>query len=323
MASCPSTGETVWTHTPEQWLNSPSVLKARQEFANNTWPKECRKCQLEEQNIGKSRRTDREIMGPGITHLDLRFGNSCNLKCITCGSLSSSSINNEASEMKAKNIIPINTININNVDNWYDERFFEYFSNLPLIEVALAGGEPMMIKYLPEFLDRLDRSVKIRFTTNGTICNPKLFKLLQKFNIVVMTVSMDAIGKRIEYIRYGTKWEDIERNTLMYKDNFNVDISPCFSVLNTLYADEIFEWADKNNIRLYDDNILITPEHLSVQHAPDSLKSQFNRFHNWFEKPSDLNHQKTFIHNTMVMDSYRNIRIQDYLPEVAKAYGIS
>ena len=225
--------------------------------------------------------------------------------------------------MKAKNIIPIHGYDENNVSNWYDEKFFSYFEDLPLVEVSLAGGEPMMIKHLPEFLDRLDRSVKLRFTTNGTIHNPKLFKLLEKFDRVIMTVSMDAVGKRIEYIRYGTNWEDIERNTLIYKDNFKVDISPCFSVLNTIYYDEIREWTDKHNIKMYEDNILIYPDYLNIQHAPDSLKEKMLRFNTWMTNPADVTVHDKFRDIIGRLDSYRNIRIQDYLPEVAKAYGLN
>lgn len=311
-----SSGETVYTHNPKQWLASETVTNAKQLLAQNIWPKQCSRCQIQEENNLPSRRQYKDITGPSITHLDLRFGNSCNLKCISCNERSSSSIYDEQVELRK-------TIEIKSVENWYDERFYDYFDNLPLKEVALAGGEPMMIKYLPNFLDKLDRSVTVRITTNGTIYNPKLVELLKQFDNVIMTISMDAVGKRIEYIRYGTKWIDIERNTILYNSLFTVNLSPCFSVLNTLYYSELKSWADSNNIIMDESNILLDPAHLNIRNAPNELKKQFTKFSELFDLDSDITEQQRFVDIITELDNHRNIKIQDYLPEVAKAYGIS
>jgi organic radical activating enzyme len=321
-ASGPSTGETVHTHSPIQWLNSKSVTDAREKFANNQWPDQCIRCKIEEENGIISRRMDKDVMGPGLTHLDVRFGNSCNLKCISCGPHSSSSLNEESKQMLKQNIIPINHSLYDAPENWYDIKFDDYWRGLPLKEVAIAGGEPMMIKHLPRFLETLDTNLTVRITTNGTIYNNKLFNILKRFDKVIMTVSMDAIGKRIEYIRYGTIWEEIERNTLIYRDNFKTDISPCISILNAIYYDEILEWAVKNNIKIYD-NLLLYPDWLNIKNAPDNLKDQIKYFDSWKNQPADVNLHKKFIDNIAHFDSFRNIHIKDYLPEVAAAYGIN
>jgi MoaA/NifB/PqqE/SkfB family radical SAM enzyme len=314
--------ETIWTHTPEQWLNSEKVRAAKEQFENNQWPEACIRCQSEESAGVESRRQKKENYGPGISHLDLRLGNSCNLKCISCHSFSSSSINQEAIEMQSKGIIPLHPVIEQNILNWYDEKFFSYFENLPLKEVYLTGGEPMMVKHLPEFLEKLDPSVTIRFTTNATIFNPRVYNILKKFNKVIMSMSIDAVGERIEYIRYGSKWKDIEKNAKIYADFCKVDISPCISVLNAAYFDETKEWADKHNFKIYE-NLLMWPEYLHVKHAPDSLKAQFKYFDSWKNQTADVHKQKEFIDNITKLDNFRNIKIKDYLPEVAAAYGIS
>ena len=314
--------ETVWTHTPVQWLNSDTVKQAVDTLAKDEWPDACNKCKLEEEAGLTSRRLDRQHYGPGISHLDLRFGNSCNLKCISCWSGSSSSINDEAEEMVAAGITPIHPVFPKSVSNWYDEKFFSYFENLPVKEVALAGGEPMMIKHLSEFLERLDSDVTLRLTTNGTIYNPKIVNILKKFKNVVMTVSVDAIGKRIEYIRYGSKWSDIERNIKEYSNFCKVDLSPCISVLNAAYYEEIEDWAASNNFKIYN-NLLVTPAYLHLKNAPDSLKKQFKHFSDWKDQPADTKMQQLFVENIIKTDNFRNIKIQEYLPEVAHAYGIN
>lgn len=314
VASGESSGETVHTHSPIEWLNSESVARAKEQLKNNVWPSECKRCEIQEKHNLPSRRLTNKVMGPDITHLDLRFGNSCNLKCISCNETSSSSIYNEQIELKK-------VISIKSVENWYDDKFESYFNYPSLKEVALAGGEPMMIKHLPNFLSKLDRSVTIRITTNGTIYNKKLVDILKEFKTVIMTISMDAVGKRIEYIRYGTKWEDIERNTLEYNKLFHVTISPCFSVLNILYYDELKSWAQVHDIRMDESNILMDPHYLNINNSPLSLKKQITKF---TELLDDTDKEiETFKEHILTLDKHRNIKIQDYLPELAKHYDIN
>lgn len=317
-----SNKETIWTHTPIQWLNSEKIKKAKEQFARNEWPDSCLRCKHEEDAGLKSRRLDRQFYGPGISHIDLRWSNSCNLKCISCWSGSSSSLNEEAIEMKNNSITPLHPIFPTSVSNWYDEKYLKYFEDLPLKEVAFAGGEPMMIKYLPEFLERLDPGVVVRFTTNVTIYNPKVVSILKKFKKVIITMSIDAVGKRIEYIRYGSKWSSVEQNALLYNEFFKTDVAPCISVLNAAYHDELIEWCDKNKVRLYHPIMLSTPEWLDIRNAPDSLKSKIKYFDNWMNSSADIIKQQDFVNNINKLDQWRKINIKDYLPEVAAAYGI-
>jgi len=318
----PNNPETVHTHTPQEWLKSNTVTKAKEQLAQGQWPDACIGCKEHEEKGLQSRRLLKDHYGPEITHLDLRFGNSCNLKCISCHSGASSSIAEEAHEMEKQKLQPYHQVlEISNY-NWYDERYLHYFDSLPLKEVYLTGGEPMMVKYLPNFLERLDSSVTIRFNTNATIYNPKVHELLKRFDRVIMSLSLDAIGRKIEYIRYGSKWNDIEKNVRIYKDLYTCDVAPCISVLNALYYDEIREWADNMNMKVWE-NLLINPDWLHVKNAPDSLKKQFKYIDEWKNQQADTTQQEKFKEEIIKLDLFRGIRINDYLPEVAKAYGIN
>lgn len=314
--------ETVQTHTPQQWLQSETITKAKEQFKNNQWPESCKRCRLEEEAGIASKRIEQQFYGPGVTHLDLRLGNSCNLKCISCNPRSSSSIAEEVQFMKKKGIYPIYNSDHDSVLNWYDDHVFSLFSEFPLKEVYFSGGEPMIVKYLDQFLERVDRTVTLRFNTNATIMNPKILKLLKKFNTVVMSCSIDGIGKKNEYIRFGSKWNDIDKNIKTYAEFCKVDINPCISVLNGAYYEEIIEWSDRQGFKVYE-NMLLNPSWLHVKNAPDSLKEKFNKIGAWRNEDADPVQQHVFVDYIKKLDSFRKIKIADYLPEVAQAYGIN
>lgn len=318
----PNNKENIRTHTPDQWQESEIVIKTKEQLARDEWPDACIKCKSQEELGLESKRIKARSFGPGISHLDLRLGNSCNLKCLSCWNQSSSSIAEEEIEMKRAGIPIANALDVSNI-SWADPDSFKKFENLPLQEVYFTGGEPMMVKHLPDFLERLDPSTHIRFSTNCTIWNPKLEKILRKFHIVTMSLSLDAVDKKIEYIRYGSKWDEVKEIAKRYDDFCLVNIAPTISLLNAWFYDDIKEYADKNKWRLYE-NVLMFPQWLHCKNAPESLKSQFQRINpNWYKESADPDQIEIFKTHIRRLDDWRGIRIQDYLPPVAKAYDIS
>lgn len=331
----PNNKENIKTHTVQEWYNSEFHKKTRSEMENGKWPEACTRCEQQELQGLESQRTHvnadgtryvKDPFGPGVSHLDIRFGNSCNLKCISCWEMSSSSIAEEAIEMKKAGIDPLHgVLEVTNF-NWASEETIKKFDNLPVKEVYLTGGEPMIVKHLNKFLERLDSSVVVRFNTNGTIWNPKIEKMLKRFNKVIMSLSLDAASNKIDYIRNGSKWSEIEVNAQKYADFCKVDVTPTISILNALYYNEIKEYAQENNFKLYD-NLLIMPEWLHVKNAPNNLKEQFKGIlpavDSWANYPSDPRVIEHFIRQITKQDKWRKLYIKDYLPEVAQAYGLN
>lgn len=318
----PDNKENIRTHNIQDWRNSQTYIAARNQLLNNEWPDACIKCKSQEELGLESKRTKARSFGPGISHLDLRLGNSCNLKCLSCWNMSSSSIAEEEIEMKRAGIPIANSLDISNF-NWADENTFKKFEDLPLQEVYFTGGEPMMVKHLPSFLERLDPSTHIRFSTNCTIWNPKLEKILKKFNVVTMSLSLDAVDKKIEYIRYGSKWNEVEEIAKKYNDFCLVNIAPTISLLNAWFYEDIQEYADKHKWRLYE-NVLMLPLWLHCKNAPDSLKKQFQKINpNWYKEEADVYQQQYFKNQIKKLDTWRKISIKDYLPPVAEAYELN
>lgn len=313
--------ENIATHTPMEWYNSVTQRTAREKFARDEWPDACIRCKISEENGVISQRQKPRRYGPGISHLDLRFGNSCNLKCISCWNVSSSSIAQEELDMISAgyklDVIPLKDANT----NWATVENLEKIADLPIHEVYLTGGEPMMVKHLPEFLERLDPDTQLRFNTNCTLWNPKIEKILRKFKTVIMSLSLDATDRRIEYIRYGSDWKTVEENANKYMDFCNVDITPTLSVLNAWFYDDIREYAYKKNWRIYE-NVLLKPDWLRCLNAPEQLKKLFQIDSKWFSDTGEQHHIEYFKKRIKQLDSWRKINIRDYLPQVADAYGL-
>ena len=169
----PTNRENVTTHTVDDWRNSATYQNAIATFENGLFPKACEKCKIQEEAGETSQRTRPRQYGPGVSHLDLRFGSNCNLQCTMCYPGVSSSLAKEHQEMLKQGIeSPWGNEPFPNFD-WYTDERGEYLATLPeLREVYLTGGEPMMVKGLHKFLQKLDSSVEVRFNTNATIMNP-------------------------------------------------------------------------------------------------------------------------------------------------------
>ena len=94
-----------------------------------------------------------------------------------------------------------------------------------------------------------------------------------------MLASVDAVGPRAELIRYGSKWESVDRNVRTFIEqctNFNIVISPTPSILNIFYLNEIANWTrdlkNENRVSLTFQNRLSIPGYLDLKNLPEALK---------------------------------------------------
>jgi organic radical activating enzyme len=323
VSSEPANKENINTHNIVQWIDSPTHKETKKLLSNNIWPSSCTKCETQEKNSETSQRLKSEIYGPGISHLDLRISNDCNLKCISCWNQSSSAIAQEEIDMLKNGVNPLTeTVLDSSRINWKIENYIEIIKSNPLKEIYFTGGEPMMVKGIMTLLDHLDSSTKIRFNTNCTIWNKTIEKKLKRFKSVSMALSLDAVDKKIEYIRYGSKWNVVSSNADRYSEFFDVSITPTISVLNCWFYNDIIEYSHSKGWPVYE-NILFFPQWLSCQNAPQLLKDAFQLKNNLFEQVADHTRIEYFKKKINQLDSWRKIKIKDYLPLVAQAYDIN
>ena len=179
-----------------------------------------------------------------------------------------------------------------------------------------------MVKGLNKFLAKLDPSVEVRFNTNGTLFNPKVFNELKRFERVNMNFSIDGIGRTNDYIRWGSNWDVVEYNLNKFREVADVSLGPTVQIMNVLEYDDYVEYAQANQLEIFD-NLLMTPDCLHIKNAPQAMKDNIEHFDYWMNHPTSIEKQEEFKKWIGVLDKNRGCDIKEYLPEVAGYYGIN
>ena len=87
------------------------------------------------------------------------------------------------------------------------------------VEILFQGGEPFIGRHVFEFIDRISKNlrpkIKISFVTNATVVPQNVRTILEGFKQVA--ISIEGCGKVNNYIRWPSKYEDIENNIKISK----------------------------------------------------------------------------------------------------------
>jgi len=239
--------------------------KIRQEFTNGHYPEVCSNCWKKEKvGITSQRQRDKEsfkkeyyttdiFQKPEIKHLDLKIGFRCNLKCRICSNRYSSAW--YAEDKKYQNVPTIHEIDYMvdaGKDFWINQ--IEQFDSVA--SISMKGGEPLLdhthLKMLKKLLKLGKKDVKIHYNTNGTIFPEQHLEVLNEFDNVAFTLSIDNIGDRFEYERNGVLWEkvnlNLEKFSRLDKSNFQINVYASISLLNILDLTETLEHASSLGI---------------------------------------------------------------------------
>lgn len=310
---------------PQDWINSQYITEVKDYLANDKWPDSCKACELKENAGHESKRimSNRLYSGNGIKYIDIRLGNTCNLRCQTCWPISSSKIAHDMSNMGSSPWDERVPLHIDLNINWQDNiSILDSLISHGLEEIYITGGEPFLVKNVDLILEKLDHTTKVRFNTNGTIYNPTVFEILSNFNNVQIDVSIDAVGKANDYIRSDSVWEDIDTNIIKFKEIATVHATPTISVYNVLELNKLRDYCKSVGIECYPDE-LIGPSYMCISNAPDKMKQHIVGFEHLVSIPTSIVEQQKFIDYVKKIDNYRHTSIVEALPEVAKFYGLN
>jgi organic radical activating enzyme len=251
------------------WENTPTIVNDQQ----NLWqtPKlthlrelnkqdklnlaSCKQCIYMEQNGGTSRRTGINQYYnslatdlPGPRGLEIKIDYTCNIACVYCSPDNSTQWRLELDTPKKKFPIRLAEPDIIKILDGLD------LSNLD--NIHFYGGDPLFTNTHEIILNYIDRRVGLDkiyawYNTNGTLrVNNRVQELWSRCRLVKVFFSVDDVGPRFEYIRYGTVWNEVEDNMLWYRDtmpgNVMFTIQPTMSCLNALHHYELVAWKNKN-----------------------------------------------------------------------------
>ena len=326
----------------------------------------CKRCLITEAQSGHSKRIaemkkhKRTYKTGKFNSVKLKlFGNFCNLKCVMCAPLQSSKWASEiiehgplviddedlperaAKDVESATAWPIRDFaadqcTLSPFAEMDQEKFYrdmEYI--IPRLKtLEFTGGEPLINSDILDFIKwiikkKWSKKLQLKFITNGT-CFAKDLTFLSEFKKVKFSISVDGVGAKDEYLRAGTKFDQLRDNILRYKsiENLNVIGNTCITALNIGYLDEIFEFCESADLPFGLSNILVGPRYMRALNLPESIKRSYKQRleqTRWADKmsiafkildmPEDLGQFKTMLRYLEALDLRRRTSLKDLWPE--------
>lgn len=263
-----------------EWWHSAKFLEFKNRLYQNQWLEECRGCQFQEQHSGASFRTAvndsvnlSQNFGIWPSRWNLKFGNVCNLACWTCNEYSSSVI---AQHKKIIGILPEDFLDPEKdfQRQWpqLEKDVLASYKYHDTVTLTLLGGEPLYNKTINNFLTKLvelglSARTKLEFHTNGTKVNSELFTK-NNWDYICIFLSLDAVGDKAEWLRYGCSWKNIESNIEHFKALSDyLEVHCTLSVLNLCDLPDLKKFCKANELPLKI-NLLSQPSFMSLASWP-------------------------------------------------------
>jgi organic radical activating enzyme len=329
--------------TFSEWNQDARLIEFRERMYQDTWQPECQKCRRQEQESGHSFRTAvnqqvimTENFGAWPSRWNLKFGNICNLACWTCDEQASSVI---AQHKRTINILPEDFVDPEQQfqADWpaLQQDVLHSYDCHELVTITLVGGEPMYNRTVIQFLEKLidlglAARTRLEFHTNGTKFNPKLLAA-DTWNYICVFLSLDAVGPKAEWLRYGCRWHDIESNIGLFKQAADyVEVHCTLSILNINDLSSLGKFCKTQDLPLKI-MLLSSPDYMSILKWPrnphliinnDNQDNQFDYYYNLIGNNPDDN---VIIQLQDYINQYSSIRhnLAKYDPELARVIGVS
>lgn len=276
----------------EEIYHSDYMQDLRKEFLEGNKPSTCQRCWDEEAAGRTSKRINSSIrlkeyynsvdfqnINPHqLWFIDLKLGNICNLKCRICGSWSSSKWAKEEIDYIPELLDRKTHLAYTYLKDGAWPRESEVFwdnlkSLLPNIKYfEFTGGEPFLIEQHFELLryaveQGYSENIEIHYNTNGTVF-PEQAELWSNFKQVEIAFSIDNVGARFEYERYGADWNLVQANmakfTAMRSSKISTQLCTTMNIQNVYYLPELCEWISTQTFDHVYFNMLHDPWHMCI-----------------------------------------------------------
>jgi len=316
-------------HDFKEYWNSDELKQIRQQMTEGQKPAGCWKCYNDEDSGQKSMRqsVNESRLSPHIEligaqdkdlkplQIKLLSGASCNLACRMCQSHVSSKVHKVWEDIGMPLKEPYK------YDYASEEILRKNAESVRYLD--LMGGEPFYHKRIVKLISWLAdnkhaQHITVYVTTNGMILNDQLIADLKKFENVVIIVSLDAVGKKHEYIRPGAKWQTIVDNIArLQRNRLNVIIQPVISAINILCLPELMDWCKERKLHITQMSLVHEPSALHPKNLPGALKPLVDKQFSSLINEQSTNSSIEFIKK---LDMYWNTKIYETMPEWKEVY---
>lgn len=284
-------------------FTQPAFQEVRDTLASGKRHEKCSWCFQEEDAGRKSKRQrDNEkyhdwihkLGNPpftGLAKVELNLGNTCNLKCRTCGSHSSSTWMEEEFDVYHSKKFASYKLFANTLKKYhqhYDDEspFWEDLeNNLPTIkQFDFFGGEPFMSKKMWRVLEvavekGYAKDIEVHYATNGTQWPAEKVEIFKHFRHVHLSFSVDGIGPQFNYMRYPAEWDEVTKNMKKAVElstrNGNMYLGWCITLsnINITGLPNILEEHSKNFKEFGPYlNLVHGPIHFNLTQLPNNVK---------------------------------------------------
>lgn len=335
----------------------PGLQAIRDSFQAGQVPKGCIECFAREEVGLKSFRTEiiKNYQDLGVPieprteflmrHLDISFGNTCNLKCRFCKAENSSAWIKDRRELEQMNPAYWSSghqIEMHDNTKILDSIFDYDLSQLMLLEIK--GGEPFLYRHHLAFIKKLFEKVnldqiRIHYVTNGTIFDAEVVEQLKRVKHLSITVSVDGTGAAYQYVRGGRmKLEkEIEENVKAFDreltENMYLTFYFTLCAYNILEMNRLSEWVGGLNLKSRHRTQyvpLMDPPEVHVKVLPRSLRQEVEASLPRTEEFDDVRKillmesedqprlLYSFARFTRELDKVRGQSLRDYIPQLAE-----
>jgi MoaA/NifB/PqqE/SkfB family radical SAM enzyme len=328
------------------YVNSKFLSGIKQELLQGGIPQGCERCKIEEENNIESKRQldyqrwkehydNYDINNDKFITASVAFGNTCNLKCITCSPY--------ASSLWHKEYLQIHNKDVPNVRYYREDFVTNLTTQAPgLIHLDLPGGEPLISgvpeqqKLLMHYVETGQaKNMSLHYNTNVTTYpDDSWWDIWRHFKEIDMQLSIDGVETRYEYIRYPASWETLVDHVSRYQSqnshNLRLSISHTVSAYNIYYLNEFFTWCADMGLprpwcgRVHNPMYMrpsVWPAHVKDKILTKLRTSLFDDVHTWanlIESTDDSIHFADFKNYLHKHDEYRRLDFRKVFPDLAE-----
>ena len=298
------------SHSITEILNNSTMKEIRHSLAVGQAHEYCSNCVQAERFGNESERAWHNRVNPDFDFsqagsqyhypviVDIRWNTTCNLSCNYCGELCSS-------KWAALKKVPFKS----GARPYYDQvcDFIEQHQE-HIHEVALVGGEPLLLPENNRLLDVIPSDAIVTLITNMSVDleNNNIFQKLAQRKRVGWSMSFDNIGPRLEYVRHGASWPLIQKNLVTIKNLMQTQghwggIHAVYNVYSATGICEFRQFAQDAGVTVLWQN-LFQPDYLDpFLHGPRVAAAAAEEIQKFYLSGQATAVEKTFFDNSLAM----------------------